>query len=146
MKLRVTTPLGTALDAPEVRSLRAEDDSGGFGILPGHADFLTVLSVSVLSWRDAGGREHHLAVRGGLLTVHGGREVEVATPEAVAAEDLGELEREVLVRFRERARAEEASRAGAARLQLAALRQVLRFLNPRERGPGAPGRAPGETP
>ena len=32
--------------------LRAEDDTGAFGILPGHADFLTVLAVSVVTWRD----------------------------------------------------------------------------------------------
>ncbi|HEY3445129.1 MAG TPA: F0F1 ATP synthase subunit epsilon [Myxococcales bacterium] len=138
MRLHVSTPLALVLDAPDVRSLRAEDDTGGFGVLPGHADFLTVLSVSVLTWVDAEGHPHHLAVRGGVLAVRGGREVEVATPEAVVGEDLEELERSVLVRFREQARAEEVSRLGAARLQLAAMRQILRYLRPDQHGrPGA---------
>ena len=47
-----------------------------FGILPGHADFLTALSISVVTWRDQAGAEHHLAVRGGMLEVRGGERVE----------------------------------------------------------------------
>jgi F-type H+-transporting ATPase subunit epsilon len=31
--------------------LRAEDASGSFGILPGHAPFLTALAISIVSWR-----------------------------------------------------------------------------------------------
>ena len=72
MKLTVTTPLAIVTEADDVAHLRAEDDSGAFGILPGHADFLTALSLSVVSWRDRRGTEHHLAVRGGMLEVRGG--------------------------------------------------------------------------
>ena len=38
-----------------VVGLRAEDDSGSFGILAGHADLITVLTMSVVSWRQEDG-------------------------------------------------------------------------------------------
>ncbi len=72
MKLTVTTPLAIITKADNVVHVRAEDDTGAFGILRGHADFLTALAISVLSWRDEGGAEHHIAVRGGMLAVSGG--------------------------------------------------------------------------
>jgi F-type H+-transporting ATPase subunit epsilon len=39
------------IDDPDVVAVRAEDESGSFGILSGHADFLTALTVSVVAWR-----------------------------------------------------------------------------------------------
>ena len=56
---RVATPLAIIAEADDVAHLRAEDETGAFGILPGHADFLTALSISVASWRDRTGAEHH---------------------------------------------------------------------------------------
>ena len=53
LHLTVTTPMEVLVDATGVRSVRAEDASGAFGILPGRADFLTSLPASVLRWRDA---------------------------------------------------------------------------------------------
>ena len=44
MRLTVTTPLAIVAEADDVAHLRAEDDTGAFGILPGHADFLTALA------------------------------------------------------------------------------------------------------
>lgn len=51
LRLTIVTPLQVVLDIGEVRHVRAEDATGSFGILPGHVDFLTVLSVSVLIYR-----------------------------------------------------------------------------------------------
>ena len=69
MNLTVTTPLAIVAEADDVAHLRAEDETGAFGILSGHADFLTALAVSVVTWRDRRGTEHHVAVRGGMLEV-----------------------------------------------------------------------------
>jgi F-type H+-transporting ATPase subunit epsilon len=130
MRLLITS-LGTiAVDDGEVVSVRAEDASGGFGVLPGHADLLTALDASVISWRRADGREGHCAVRRGVLTVHGGREVAVATREAVVDDDLDRLERSVLQRFREQESAEQTARVETARMELRAVREILRYLRP----------------
>ena len=48
LHLTIATPAAVLVDADGVASLRAEDESGAFGVLPGHADLLTVLPPSVL--------------------------------------------------------------------------------------------------
>jgi F-type H+-transporting ATPase subunit epsilon len=138
MRLAVTTPLAFILEASDVAHLRAEDETGAFGILPGHADFLTALAISVVSWRDRAGAEHHLAVRGGMLEVRGGEAITVATREAIVSDDLHRLETEVLVSFRRAIEEERTARTDAQRLYLAAIRQICRFLNS-ERAPSIPG-------
>jgi F-type H+-transporting ATPase subunit epsilon len=128
MRLLVTTPMSVVVDVDDVKHVRAEDETGALGILPGHADFITVLSVSVITWRNHFDEEHHVAVRGGVLTVNDGRLVEVATREAVGERTLRQLGRSVLERFREEVQAEEESRTSATRLHLAAIRQLQRYL------------------
>ena len=138
MKLTVATPLALVVETDDVRDLRAEDETGAFGILPGHADFLTALAVSVASWRDAVGTEHHVALRGGMLAVRGGDTIAIASPEAVAGDDLRRLQTEVLTRFRGRLAEEQKARSEAQRLHLAAIRRIVRFLRS-ERLPALPG-------
>jgi F-type H+-transporting ATPase subunit epsilon len=139
----VTTPLAIITEADDVVHLRGEDETGAFGILPGHADFLTALALSVVSWRNVEGAEHHLAVRGGMLEVRGGNSITIATREAVAGDDLHRLETEVLATFRRRSEDERVARTDAQRLYLAAIREIYRFLKA-ERAPAVPGRpAPG---
>lgn len=128
MRLLVTTPVSIVVDAGDVRHVRAEDETGAFGILQGHSDFITVLSISVITWRDDRDKEHHVAVRGGVLTVRNGNIVEVATREAVGEETLQRLGKAVLDRFREEAQTEEQWRVSAARLHLAAIRQIQRYM------------------
>jgi F-type H+-transporting ATPase subunit epsilon len=140
MKLAVATPLAIVVEVNEVMQLRAEDETGAFGILPGHADFLTALSLSVVTWRDPTGREHHVAVRGGTLEVRGGKTIRIATREAVADDNLSRLETEVLATFRRRTQDEAKARIDAQRLYLAAIRQICRFLKP-EHASELPGAA-----
>jgi F-type H+-transporting ATPase subunit epsilon len=128
MRLVVTTPISVVVDAGDVAHVRAEDSTGAFGILPGHADFLTTLAISVITWRDTGGKEHHAAVRGGVLRVRDGNTVEVVTREACGEDTLEQLGSAVLTRLREEAAAEAESRTSATRLQLAAMRQIERYL------------------
>ena len=128
MRLSVATPLAIVIEVSDVAHLRAEDDTGAFGILPGHADFLTALAVSVVTWRDESGIEHHVALRGGMLEVRDGDTIAIATPEAVAGDDLHRLEAEVLDTFRRELLEEQAARTDARRLYLAAIRQIARFL------------------
>jgi F-type H+-transporting ATPase subunit epsilon len=132
VRLTVTTPLAIIVEAGDVAHLRAEDETGAFGILSGHADFLTALAVSVVSWRDRQGAEHYIAVRGGMLAVRGGQMIIIATPEAVIGDDLHQLESEVTVRFRRQLEEERAARIDAQRLYLAAMREICRLLRASE--------------
>lgn len=128
MRLHIVTPLTVVVDM-DIQSLRAEDDSGSFGILPGHADFLTRLSVSVVSWR-SDGAAHFCALRGGVLTVAGGTTVSIATHEAVPGDDLEHLDQIVLARFRADLEEERSAHTEATRLQISAIRQLIRRLKP----------------
>jgi F-type H+-transporting ATPase subunit epsilon len=128
MKLTVATPLALVVEADDVRHLRAEDETGAFGILPGHADFITTLAISVITWRSEDQRLHHVAVRGGVLIVREGRFVEVVTREAVGEDTLEALGAAVLERMREEEQKGASSRFASARLEIAALRQLQNYL------------------
>jgi F-type H+-transporting ATPase subunit epsilon len=135
MRLVITTPTATVVNAVDVRYIRAEDSTGAFGIQPGHADFLTSLAISVLIWRDAARVEHYAAVRGGVLRVREGKSVEVATREAVIGEDLRNLREVVLAQMTNNAEMEKSARVGALGLQQAAIQQIYRYLRPGEARP-----------
>ncbi|WP_259783079.1 F0F1 ATP synthase subunit epsilon [Aestuariispira ectoiniformans] len=131
MRLLVSTPLDVIVDTDDACHIRAEDTSGAFGILPGHADFLTTLTVSVITWQDSHGQDHHIAVRRGILSIHDGNLVKVATRDAVGEESLKRLGKAVLERFREEVAAEDEARTSATRLHLATIRQLQRYLTSR---------------
>lgn len=128
MRLLVTTPVTVLVDVPDVRHVRAEDETGAFGIQPGHADFVTVLTVSVVTYRDGEGREHFVAVSGGVLTVQDGNLVEIATRAAAGEDTLRELGPAVLERFRSESETEEESRQSSTQLHLATIRKLQRYL------------------
>lgn len=128
MRLTVVTPLSIVVDE-DVDSVRATDASGGFGILPGHAPFLTALTISIVSWKTTEG-ERFCAVRGGVLTVNDGTSVSIASREAVAGDDLATLDTEVLARFQSDAEAERVEHTESTRLQLNAIRRMISRLRP----------------
>jgi F-type H+-transporting ATPase subunit epsilon len=134
MRLLITTPTAVVLDDPDVVGVRAEDESGSFGILTGHADFLTALTVSVVSRHCADERRRFCAVRHGVLSVTNGNEVAIATREAILGDDLDHLEQVVLAEFRESLEAERIARTESVQLQMKAIRQIVRYLRPERPG------------
>ncbi len=135
MRLQITTPLTLVIDEDHVRAVRAEDRSGSFGVLPGHADLLTSLAVSVVTWERQDGSRHHCAVRRGVLLVSNGDTIAVATREAVCGDDIGSLATTVLAQLRTADEAERNERVESVRLQLNAIRQIVNHLHrPRRSG------------
>jgi len=128
MKLRITTPLEVVVDEDEVQALRAEDASGGFGVQPGHADFLTSLAISVVSWKTKNEARRFCAVRRGVLSVNGGQTIAIATREAVLGDDLATLDETVLARFRADLETERSERVNSTRLELSAIRRIVSHL------------------
>lgn len=132
LHLVITTPSAVLADASDVGSLRAEDASGGFGILPGHADLLTVLPASVIRWRDLKGKMHFCAVSGGIVTVSGGREVSIACRQGTLGDDLTKLEDDVKRMRSKLADVDRCSRVEQARMHANAVRQLMKYLRPGE--------------
>jgi|TARA_R110002096_G_scaffold433579_2_gene652551 F-type H+-transporting ATPase subunit epsilon len=129
LKLSITTPFSIIVDQEKILSLRAEDATGNFGILPLHADFMTLLEVSVISWRDDLGEVCYCAVSNGILIVTAGEHVSIATREAVLGKNLSDLRHHVLGKFNEAIARENKVRISQERNQAEALRRVQNYLH-----------------
>jgi F-type H+-transporting ATPase subunit epsilon len=136
MRLRIVTPLSVVIDEHGVLALRAEDTTGSFGILPRHADFLTSLAISVVIWESNKGTRQFCAVRRGILSVISGRDIAIATREAVLGDDLATLDETVLARFRADIETERKEHVESTRLHLNAIRHIMRHLRPDQHSGG----------
>ncbi|WP_118138652.1 F0F1 ATP synthase subunit epsilon [Oceanicella sp. SM1341] len=145
LALTVSTPAAVLVRRTDVVSLRAEDRSGGFGILPRHTDFLTVLPASLLRWRCADGAEQFCALGSGVLRVSGGGSVvSVACRQATLADTLAGLAPRIAALRAAEREAESAARVEETRLEAHAVRQLRRLLRPDDSAPsfGAHGESP----
>jgi len=136
LHLTIATPARVLFDSTEVVALRAEDATGSFGILPGHAAFLAVLAPSVLRWHAADGVEHFCAVKEGVLRVSGGHEIAIACREGVmgaSGTSLEVLEAQVEAARAAHIDAVRRARVDETRLHAQAMRQLLRYLRPSAR-------------
>lgn len=130
LHLSVTTPSSVLVDRDDVVSVRAEDESGSFGILPRHADFLTVLPASVLRWREADGAERYCVVEGGVLSVTEGDRVAIACRQGTVGDDLVQLEADVATMRAEESDIARRAKTEQMRLHAHAVRQLMRYLRP----------------
>ena len=130
LHLTVTTPGEILVDSGDVAAVRAEDESGGFGVLPGHADLLTALVPSVVRWRTSDGAVHFCAVHGGIFTVSSGRNVAVACREGVLGASFEDLEAKVRAARAQQIEADRKAHVEQVRLHALAVRQLLRYLRP----------------
>lgn len=137
--LRVLTPL-SVLWQGEVRALTAQDDSGSFGIRPGHEPFLTVLAPGLVHITVAGGQERCFAVAGGVLTVATGGGVTIATPEALSDTDPAALAAALASARAARVHREGEQRQAMAGAEVATMRRLERLIQRRGGNPAAPPR------
>lgn len=130
LHLTIATPDAAVIDESGVRAVRASDESGSFGILPGHADLLTVLPASVVRWRDEGDATHYCAVQGGVLSLTGGNHVAIACRQARLGDQLETLETDILAARAAQDEADKQARVAQARLHARAIRQLMHYLLP----------------
>jgi F-type H+-transporting ATPase subunit epsilon len=130
LQLIIGTPAKMLVDVDGVRSLRAEDDSGAFGVLPGHADLLTVLPPSVVRWTTEDGATRYCALSGGVLRVAGGRRVAIACRRGAVGADLSALKAEIETLRSAELDADRRARVEQTRLHAQALRRLMRYLRP----------------
>ena len=87
MKLEVVTPYSKVVDM-EVEEVTATGKLGEFGVLPGHAPFLTSLKIGELVYKNNGVSEH-LALNWGYFEVRDDKVIVlVETAEAAADIDV----------------------------------------------------------
>jgi F-type H+-transporting ATPase subunit epsilon len=92
LTLEIATPTRLVV-AETVDEVVAPGSEGYFGVLPGHAPFLTTLGIGVVSYR-SGRDEHELAVAGGFAEVRNDKVIILAdTAERPEEIDRGRAER-----------------------------------------------------
>jgi F-type H+-transporting ATPase subunit epsilon len=89
MKLEIVTPYSKVLDM-EVDEVTATGKIGEFGVLPGHAPFLTSLRIGELAYKNNGITEH-LALNWGYFEIQDDRIIVLV--ETAEASDEIDLER-----------------------------------------------------
>ena len=87
-KLNIVTP--TKMFERDIRYIRLKDETGFFGIMKGHIDFLTVLVPSLCYYIDTNTKEIFLAVDGGILSVRG-ETVSLTSKQVFESEDSEKL-------------------------------------------------------
>lgn len=86
--LRIVTP--AKIMEKEITSVRLKDETGFFGILKGHTNFITVLVPSLVYYTDGNGKEVFLAVDEGILSVREGT-VTITSREVYESDDAEKL-------------------------------------------------------
>jgi F-type H+-transporting ATPase subunit epsilon len=105
LTLEITTPTRLVV-TEQVDEVVAPGIEGYFGVLPGHAPFLTTLGVGIVTYR-IGRDEHQLAVSGGFAEVRNDKVIILAD----SAERPEEIDRARAERAKERAERRLSGRA-----------------------------------
>jgi F-type H+-transporting ATPase subunit epsilon len=122
LTLEVATPTRLAV-ADEVDEVVAPGREGYFGVLPGHAPFLTTLGIGELTYRK-GRDEFHLAMAGGFAEVRNDKVIVLAD----TAERPDEINRDRAERARTRAEQRLAGRSQEEIDYTRAMAALLRAL------------------
>ena len=92
MRFELATPTRLLVSA-EVDEVVAPGSEGYFGVLPGHAPFLTTLGIGIVTYR-IGRDEHQLAIAGGFAEVRNDKVIVLAdSAERPAEIDVARAER-----------------------------------------------------
>ena len=86
--LRIVTPPKTA--EKRIKAIRLKDETGFFGIMKGHINFVTAIEPSLCYYLDENDREVFLAVDGGIVSIKGGM-VTITSREIFESDDAEKL-------------------------------------------------------
>jgi len=124
-RLSVVTP--TSMFEREIKHIRLKDETGFFGVMKNHIDFLTVLVPSLCYYRDANDREMFLAVDGGILDVRGGT-VSLTSREIHESEDAENLAEIIEKTILERTGSEQAFREMLEGIEKSFMKKTIEFM------------------
>jgi len=124
-RLSVVTP--TSMFEREIKHIRLKDETGFFGVMKNHIDFLTVLVPSLCYYRDANDREMFLAVDGGILDVRGGT-VSLTSREIHESEDADKLAEIIEKTILDRTGAEQAFRKMLEGIERSFVEKTIEFV------------------
>lgn len=124
-RLSVVTP--TSIFEREIKHIRLKDETGFFGIMKNHIDFLTVLVPSLCYYRDAKDREMFLAVDGGILDVRG-EIASLTSREVYESEDAEKLAEIIEKTILKRTGSEQAFREMLQGIEKSFMEKTIEFV------------------
>lgn len=124
-KLNIVTPAGVL--SRDITHIRLKDESGFFGIMKGHIDFLTVLVPSLCYYRDENGKEMFLAVDEGIFRVRGGVAT-LTSREIFESGDAGKLAELMESTFEQRRKTEAGLREMLGNIEKSFIEKTAAFL------------------
>jgi F-type H+-transporting ATPase subunit epsilon len=86
--LKIVTP--QKITEKRVKTIRLKDETGFFGIMKGHINFVTAIEPSLCYYLDENDREVFLAVYGGIVSIKGGM-VTITSREIFESDDAEKL-------------------------------------------------------
>lgn len=87
-KLKIVT--ATKISEKDIKAIRLKDETGFFGIMKDHIDFLTALEPSLCYYLNENDKEVFLAVDGGIVSVKEGT-VTITSRDVFESENVEEL-------------------------------------------------------
>jgi F-type H+-transporting ATPase subunit epsilon len=123
--LEIVAPSRQVVRSEHVDEVIAPGSEGEFGVLPGHAPFLTTLKVGMLSYRE-GTQWHHLAVDWGYAEV-GPHRVVVLAEGADRASEIDLAEAKLMKERAEKALSEKLDEKELEKARVELLRAVVRI-------------------
>ena len=124
-RLNIVTP--TCMFSREVTHIRLRDESGFFGIMKGHINFLTVLVPSLCYYRDENGAEVFLAVDEGIFSVQGGVAT-LTSKEVFESADPETLAEHIESSFQQRKKSEAGLREMLGNIEKSFIEKMVVFL------------------
>ena len=124
-RLEIVTP--AAMFSRDVTHIRLRDESGFFGVMKGHEDFLTVLLPSLCYYRDLKGKEVFLAVDAGVFSVRNGVAI-LTSREVFESADPQKLAELIESAFEQRRQSEATLREMLGNIEKSFMEKMIGFL------------------
>ncbi len=124
-RLEIVTP--AAMFSRDITHIRLKDESGFFGVMKGHEDFLTVLLPSLCYYLDSSGKEVFLAVDAGVFSVRDGVAV-LTSREVFESADPRKLAELIESAFEQRRQSEATLREMLGNIEKSFMEKMIGFL------------------
>jgi F-type H+-transporting ATPase subunit epsilon len=123
MDLKLMCLTTSLIDQP-VRKIVAEGEGGTFCLLPNHVDYVASLLPGIFTLETVAGQEQFFAIDTGIL-VKQGTTVWVSVQNAVAGDNLEQLQAAIQTQFTQLDDQEEKARSMLARLESSIMREFI---------------------
>lgn len=128
LHLTIVTPTELLVDRLPVEIVRAEDATGSFGVMAGHANLLTVAQKGIIRWRTLDDRRGYCAVNRALIAVTGGSDFRVSAREGLIGDNLEALAPAIAAMREDSIERAKLERVAATRLHAQAVRGLIAQL------------------